>query len=247
MQKSITGILTTIFKKIMPPNFIQWIRNKRYSKSKSKFYGSTPDDTFKKIYETNYWGSSQSISGPGSEFNQAEYIITRINALVKQLEIKSILDIPCGDFNWMKHVDLSGLNYTGADIVDDLIVKNNSMYATDTKKFLKLNLISDPLPKSDLVITRDCLVHLSFDNIFESIKNIKNSGSTWFLTTTFPAHSANLNITTGDWMPLNLEKPPFNLPPPFLNFNECGDKGKGEYKDKSLALWKISDIPIEKH
>ena len=44
--------------------------------------------------------------------------------------IHTILDIPCGDFHWMKHVSLDSINYTGADIVADLIQKNKQKYAT---------------------------------------------------------------------------------------------------------------------
>jgi hypothetical protein len=46
------------------------------------------------------------------------------------------------------------------------------------------DLTRDPLPKVDLVLCRDCLVHLSFDDIYESLDNLRRSGSMLLLTTT---------------------------------------------------------------
>jgi hypothetical protein len=41
------------------------------------------------------------------------------------MEIKSIVDAPYGDFNWMKLLTLApDVNYTGIDIVPDLIPNN---------------------------------------------------------------------------------------------------------------------------
>ena len=40
------------------------------------------------------------------------------------------------------------------------------------------------------------------------------SGIPYLLTTTFPGAAANEEIVTGDWRVLNLEAPPFGLPPP---------------------------------
>jgi len=84
----------------------------------------------------------------------------------------------------MKHVDLDGIDYTGADIVADLIL-GNGQYEASKVHFCILNLIDDKLPKIDLVFCRDCLVHLSFRDTFRALHNICDSGSIYLLTTTF--------------------------------------------------------------
>ena len=61
------------------------------------------------------------VSGPGSDVNQTSLITKELFALFKDLNIRTMLDIPCGDFNWMKDVDLNSIDYTGADIVEELI------------------------------------------------------------------------------------------------------------------------------
>jgi hypothetical protein len=42
----------------------------------------------------------------------------------------------------------------------------------------------------------------------------RQSGARWFLSTTFPSVAANYDVTTGDFRAVNLERPPFDLPPP---------------------------------
>ena len=54
-----------------------------------------------------------------------------------------MLDIPCGDFRWMRNVDLSNTDYMGADIVNDLIQHNVEKYGREHVRFQKLNLIKD--------------------------------------------------------------------------------------------------------
>lgn len=198
-------------------------------------------ETFTEIYKTNFWSSNESPSGGGSELIQTKSLINDLEKLLKDMDIKSVLDIPCGDFNWMQKVDLSKINYIGADIVNELI-KSNSMkfIKSPNLNFKVLNLIDDLLPQCDIVIVRDCLVHLSFEDIRNAIKNIKSSGCKYLLTTTYTNSHLNFDIITGEWRRLNLQKPPFNFPNPIFVINEnCTE----EYEeDKSMALWEISKL-----
>jgi hypothetical protein len=59
------------------------------------------------------------------------------------------------------------------------------------------------------------------------------------LATTFPELSANADIVTGDWRPMNLERPPFNLPSP-LNF--ILERKVPDHGDKGLGLWQVDDL-----
>ena len=225
-------------KKFIPNWLLVW-----YRKNNSKFRNKSTNEVFSEIYNTNHWNSSESISGRGSEVEQTASLINDLDKLLSDIKIASVLDIPCGDFNWMQKVDLSNIDYVGADIVEDLIMSNKRQHKEwGNLKFKVLNLITDPLPKSDMIIVRDCLVHLSNEDIKSAIKNIKSSGSKYLLTTTFTNHSLNSDIVTGDWRHLNLQRKPFNFPSPILTINENCTIGNGEYKDKSMALWEISKV-----
>ena len=143
----------------------------------------------------------------------------------------------------MKKVDLSEVEYQGGDIVEDLINKN--IEANKEKKNIRfdvIDLMNDNLPKSDLIIVRDCLVHLSYNDVFKAIDNIKKSGSKYLFTTTYPSHKTNFDIVTGDWRKLNLLEKPFNFPKPLLVINEKCTEGNGEFADKSILLWDISSL-----
>lgn len=200
-------------------------------------------EVFTYIYNNNHWKSTESISGEGSEFEQTTKLITDLNKLLIDMNIKSVLDLPCGDFNWMQNVDLSKIDYIGADIVQELISVNIKRLKNREKlKFEVLDIIRDTLPKSDLIIVRDCFVHLSYKDICSAIDTIKLSGSKYLLATTFTDNRINYDIITGDWRPLNLQANPFKFPTPILVINENCTEDNGKYSDKSMALWDLSKI-----
>jgi hypothetical protein len=196
---------------------------------------------FTDIYATNAWGGSDSCSGTGSDVYQTRIIAREIPVLLFDLGVTTMLDVPCGDFHWMSRVDLDGVDYTGADIVDAL-VRQNQQQARAGVRFRRLNLITDRLPRVDLILCRDCLVHLPFADAFSALNNICRSGSEYLLTTTFPTRADNEDIETGDWRPLNLERAPFCLPPPLRIINEGCTEGDGFFDDKSLGLWRVADL-----
>ncbi|NDV70414.1 class I SAM-dependent methyltransferase [Dysgonomonas sp. 25] len=228
--------------KLLPKRFVVWYKQCHYSKS--TFEGMEPSEIFTNIYESNHWSSEESISGPGSDLVQTQKLIGELSKLLKEMGIKSMLDIPCGDFNWMKYVNLQGVNYIGADIVPQLIDEVRGKYTADNIRFEVLNLISDALPKTDMLFVRDCLVHLSFENIYKSIRNMKASGAKYLLTTTFTNHTVNFDIPTGEWRALNLQLEPFNFPEPMLVINENSTEINGRFCDKCMALWEIDKIDI---
>lgn len=230
-------------KRILPSGLSDYISKLNYRGKQSPFKGLGVQEVFSHIYKTNYWGHTESVSGAGSSVVGAQTIIEALSDLFNRLNISRVLDIPCGDFNWMQQVDLTGIDYTGADIVPDLILENKKRFEQEALRFEELDIISDKLPAADLVLCRDCLVHFSFRNIFDATENILRSGSKYLMATTFLKHKLNYDIVTGDWRPLNLEKPPFNFPKPIDFVQESHDTELGRRtKIKGLGVWKISDL-----
>ena len=199
---------------------------------------------FSNVYENNLFKGRISRSGEGSDLVQTATIRSRLPRLIEELNIKKLLDAPCGDWYWMREVHLCVDEYLGVDIVDELIKKNQFTYGNKQISFQCLNLATDALPKSDLILCRDCLVHLSFDDALEIISNFKHSGATYLLTTTFSKRMRNEDLGSGFWRPLNLQLPPFNFPPPIILINENCTEENGQYSDKSLALWHLDDIKM---
>ena len=79
------------------------------------------DVVFTEIFKRNFWGDRESVSGSGSNQEQTRVIVREIPRVLKEVGARTLLDLPCGDFNWMQRVDLSGVSYTGGEIVQDLV------------------------------------------------------------------------------------------------------------------------------
>ncbi len=209
----------------------------------SAFKNLPPNVVFTQIYNTNRWGSTESVSGFGSEIKNTEALVPSLTHLLRELGIRTLLDLPCGDFNWMSRVDLDGVDYLGADIVEALVQRNQQTYGNlPNVRFEVLDLLTDELPRMDLILVRDCLVHFSNQNIMMALQNIRRSGCTYLLTTTFSKLPQNKDIITGEWHPINLQLPPFLLPPPLLLLDEQSDGSGSPLRQKSLGLWRVQDI-----
>ncbi len=223
---------------------LQRYRAWKYQRTISQFdfEGKPVAQIFSETYHKRYWKSRESVSGRGSELGQTTQLRIELPRLLRQFGVQSLLDLPCGDFNWMQHVDLKGITYIGADIVPELVAQNNKNFAREGRSFQHLDLLTDSLPKADCMLVRDCLVHLSFAHIEQALANIKKSGTTYLLATTFPNLEANVDIQTGHWRPLNLQTAPIALPTPLYLFNEGCTESDGAFSDKSLGLYRVSDL-----
>lgn len=211
-------------------------------RSRSAGDGTDAAQVFTDFFRRNKWGGRQSVSGTGSDADQTRVIVQKLPLLLRRLGVRSVLDIPCGDFEWMKQVDLAGIEYIGADIVAPLIEANRRHHARTGIEFRVLDLTCDRLPAVDLVLCRDCLVHLSFVQAQRALANIAASGARYLLTTTFTGRAENVDIPTGKWRALNLQRPPFGLPPPLELINEHCTEKDGRYADKSLGLWSVAAL-----
>ncbi len=200
---------------------------------------------FNKIYRTNAWGDPETVSGAGSNSINTEVIRKELPALLQKLNVQNMLDIPCGDFFWMKNTSLSVERYIGADIVKELIERNTKLFGNSQRTFLLLDLLMEELPHVDMILCRDLLPHFSFRQIAAALEHIKESNSRYLLTSTYVARPANTDIQTGGFRPLNLQAEPFNFPAPLKIINEHCTYNNGTYFDKSLALWRIDDIPLQ--
>jgi hypothetical protein len=207
-------------------------------------HGNGDVNVFTRIAAENYWQDAESLSGGGSNLRQTERLRVELPRLLDRLGVKSLLDAPCGDFNWMQRVDLQGISYTGADVVGPLIARCQEQFAGASRQFVCRNVIEDPLPRADAIMCRDCLVHLCNDHVFAALRNFKASGATFLLATTYTSRRRNWDIVTGSWRPLNLQIKPFNFPPPVGVVVEGSTEYDGDFADKTLAAWRLDTLPL---
>lgn len=219
------------------------IKKKLFGKPNFGLDTKNLSDRFSQIYSKNIFGGKESLSGEGSNLEQTAEIRRELPKLVSELGVRSIMDAPCGDWNWLKASPFEVEQYIGVDIVKELIEKNQHLFGSNSTSFTCLNLAEDLLPRADLIFCRDCLVHLTYNDIHKVLANFKNSGSKYLLTTTFTNRDQNSDLIGDDiWRTLNLELPPFNFPKPLKLINEKCSEYHNQFSDKSLGLWLLEEI-----
>lgn len=231
------GLLDRL-KPVMPG----FLRRVFFEKAKVETTGRTAAEIFRDIYRFNAWGSAESRSGIGSTLGATARLRSELPEFLKKLGVRSMMDLPCGDFHWMQRVRLDGVTYTGVDIVPDLIERHQRVFARAGRSFLLCDVLQDPPPRADLIFCRDLLIHLSYSDILRALQNMAASGSTWLLTTTF-REGRNRLEPTGGFFRINLEQAPFAFPAP-ADILADGE-GKTAPNGRVLGLWKLADLDLQ--
>jgi len=136
----------------------------------------------------------------------------------------------------MRYVNLGPVSYIGVDVVPDLIDRNRRLYEGELRRFDLLDISRDRLPDANVILCRDCLIHLSFTRIQETISNFKKTTATHLLCTTHTSVLENKDCEDGGWRSLNLQLPPFNFPPPSKMIVEDEELGK------CLGVWRLDNL-----
>lgn len=190
---------------------------------------------FDQIYKNNFWGSAQSRSGLGSELEFTNRYRMELSALIRERNIQSVFDAPCGDLHWMQEIlKEHSIRYIGGDISQSLVddVKKK-LPQFDVRHF---DICKDRFPEVEVWHCRDCLFHLPFADIRQALQNFLHSTIPYALFTTHRARflHRNLDVTVGGFRFLDLERPPFNFPPAI---RYLVDYRKGVDFPRFVALW----------
>jgi hypothetical protein len=218
------------------------IAEQRFAERADELASLGLQDRFDRIYSTNLWSDPDSRSGVGSTLDSTRVLRAELPIALRQLEARVLLDVPCGDFTWMEHVDLSGIEYIGGDIVPAIVEQNQRLFSRESRRFMQLDLTCDVLPDADVLLCRDCLVHLSYANIRAALANVARSNIRFILMTSFPGRHDNYDVVDGDWRALDFQAPPFSFPEPRLSIVEQCEEEGGAYADKSLLAWRVDQI-----
>ena len=187
------------------------------------------------IYKTNHWNRYQKInknnilvSGPGSIPGsiQTKNIIDNLDFFIKKNNIKSILDMPCGDFSWMQDLIKKNnyINYTGYDIVEDIIFYNNKKYSKNNISFFCKDIVNETnFNNFDLVFIRDFFIHIDYVSINKILDNIKRSKVKFIACSNNNNAINNKDIAVGQHRKINLTIEPFYMNEIFYAFSEGVD------------------------
>lgn len=215
--------------------------SKRLSPNRDRLNSRDRATVFSAIYADKVWTvgtSNESLSGDGSTMQATVATRATLTRIIQAHGVRSFLDAPCGDFNWMRHLPMPGVRYTGADIVQSVVDENNRLFASEQRRFVRLDLVEQVPEAHDLVLCRDCIMHLPNADVQRLLANISASGSKFMLITVHPRLDRNDEIDrVGGYRGVNLRLPPFGLPEPI----ECVPDGSSDRAkfDRWLALYRL--------
>ncbi|MDX1922285.1 MAG: methyltransferase [Alphaproteobacteria bacterium] len=186
-------------------------------------------EIFNNIYSRDLWGGG---SGPGSTPEHTHQYRWYLQNFMRANRITSVLDIGCGDWQFSKMIDWTGVNYIGLD-VSDVVLQNTRTYARSNITFLEANALKDELPKADLAILKDIVMHWSNAEIISFVPKLQNFKFALITNGLFANHpeSINIDIQTGQWRSIDLTMPPFS----FKGANVYWYPADGP---KTVFLWK---------
>lgn len=159
----------------------------------------------------------ESLCGGGSWKAQAGDARVFIQEKINEHKYETILDLGCGDWNWMQEIDFQGANYLGVDADAEMIYNNSVKYAFNGIAFKYADIFSMDIPEVDLVICRDVLFHVRLELGLSLINKLKERSRLHFISTSFNQTGKNQDprpyCKIEDWgfYRINLLEDPFNL------------------------------------
>lgn len=177
---------------------------------------SQVETIFTTIYDQGVWATNdqgEGTSGLGSIAKNVHPYMAFLQNFLDQNEIKSVVDVGCGDWQLSKQINWHNALYIGIDTVKKVVEKNQILFGNPLTVFIHGNALEMDLPPADLLICKDVLQHLSNQQIQEFI--LQFSKFKYCLITNDvdmdTLSSSNAEINTGWWHTLDLTKPPFNV------------------------------------
>ncbi|HUY90073.1 MAG TPA: tetratricopeptide repeat protein [Pirellulales bacterium] len=172
---------------------------------------SDPFAVFDRIYRKGGWNGKG--SGLGSSPDASKGYLALVNRLINQTpDIRSILDIGCGDWQIMREVDLSRKQYLGVDVAASVVDANVREFGKENIHFQVLNPYTDEIPDTDLVIMKDVAQHLPTACVQRILGRIATRCRYALIANDFTEHNLAPDIPIGGWRPVNVLAPPYNLP-----------------------------------
>jgi 2-polyprenyl-3-methyl-5-hydroxy-6-metoxy-1,4-benzoquinol methylase len=166
-------------------------------------------EVFSKIYKEDLWHGG---SGAGSKLENIKEYVDILQKYIDKPEVKTVLDLGCGDWQFSKFLDLSSVSYLGVDVVESVIESNSTSYSASNIKFISRDITTYEVPKADLIICKDVLQHLCNKDVVNILVKIITSSKFSLITNDFnPENTENKDIDNGNYRCLDLTLSPFYL------------------------------------
>jgi SAM-dependent methyltransferase len=192
-----------------------------------------PFDEFRKIYERNDWGYG---SGVGSlPLNNIQYM-ELVRTFIARNRLRSVVDFGCGDWQFSRFIDWSGVYYTGLDVVEAVVEQNRARFLGPCVEFRTIETVAQ-VPEADLLLCKDVFQHLSNRTVRECLAAFKAKFSYLLITNDEWPTELNRDIVDGDWRPIRIDQPPFSeIAPVILSWTLTWGGWKPTTKSVSLVI-----------
>ena len=128
---------------------------------------------------SEYWNNRYKFGGNSGYGSYGEQLKKKLGWL-RGLEVSSITDIGCGDFNFSKNVlQMYPVPYNGYDISPHIIEQNKKLYPQ-----YSFHTMDDPIVPADLVMCVDVFFHLMTDEAVEKMYQLLEKVWTKYLVVT---------------------------------------------------------------
>jgi SAM-dependent methyltransferase len=178
------------------------------------------------------WGGEKGEfnSGPGSDDFVGIAYAKLIKEYIRQHNIKSVVDIGCGDFRIARQFISDDIDYTGIDVVPTLIENNQRLYGRSNVRFLNIDATREDIPGADLCTIRQVLQHLSNNHIQSILSKCRK----------FPHLIVSEHILTGEGVNPNLDmQADWNTR---IEMNSCVMLDQAPYNARTESLLEVDPL-----
>lgn len=216
--------MNKLLKRLAPMPLISLVRRAKLIALRRRFSQMSVEAAFSEIYKSQLWGADSETgycSGSGSRGRNAAAYVNFVRSYIDHHQIRSVVDLGCGDFFIGAKIAKEVESYVGIDVVQDLIRNNNEIYASKKVSFLCKNIVTDPLPPGELCLIRQVFQHLSNSEIANVLKKLSIYKHV-LITEHYPAPSTSIvpnkdkphgpDTRIVDNSGVYLDRPPFCVP-----------------------------------
>ena len=169
-------------------------------------------EAFRRHYEndSSEWGNS---SGPGSDAYYNIPYRAFLEQFIRNNDIRSVVDVGCGDWTFSRFVNFAGVRYQGYDVVESVVERNRTRFGSATVRFDRMPDDLAEVPAADLLIMKDVLQHLPNHEISRHRAGLFDRFPRCLLTNSYRKRDAvrNIDIHYGEFRCLDLNAAPYHF------------------------------------
>jgi hypothetical protein len=128
-----------------------------------------------------------------------------------------------------RHIDWSGIDYTGVDVVSAVVTRNQAQFGASNIRFQQADITGEgQLPSADLLLSKEVLQHLPNDDVAKFLSRHLHKFKYCLITNDLDPTSAtseNVNIKRGAYRTLDIRRPPFNVSAELLFTYDVAEDG----------------------